>query len=63
MYHVPPDILFEALGISPQGNQEKSLKQLNEEYFARAEGLVLEMVKAAILAHQSTRMPVPYGSP
>ncbi|HET6821441.1 MAG TPA: hypothetical protein VFH34_02270 [Anaerolineales bacterium] len=63
MYHVPPGILFEALGISPQGNQEKSLKQLNEEYFARAEGPVLEMVKAAILAHQSTRTPVPSGSP
>ncbi len=63
MYHVPPEILFEALGIPPQGNQEKSLKQLNEEYFAQAEGLVLEMVKAAILAFQSTRTPVPSGSP
>ena len=63
MYHVPPDILFEALGISPQGNQEKSLKQLNEEYFAPAKGLVLEMVKAAILAHQSAQTLVPSGSP
>lgn len=52
MYHVPPNVLFDALGIPPNRNREKSLKQLNEEYFPRAEGIVLEKVKAAALADQ-----------
>jgi hypothetical protein len=50
MYHVRPHILFEALGIPEQENQEKSLKQLNEEYFPKAQGIVLEKIKAAVLA-------------
>lgn len=52
MYHVPPDVLFDSLGISPHGNKEKSLKQLNEEYFPAANGIVLEKVKVTILANQ-----------
>lgn len=50
MYHVRPDILFKALGIPEQENREKSLKQLNEEYFPEAHGVVLEKIKAAVLA-------------
>lgn len=50
MYDVPPNVIFDALGIPPNRNREKSLKQLNEEYFPRAEGIVLEKVKAAVLA-------------
>jgi hypothetical protein len=52
MYRVPPPILFEALKIPDQGNKEKSLKQLNEEYYPQDEGIVLEKVKAAISANQ-----------
>lgn len=52
MYRVPPPILFEALKIPEQGNQEKSLKQLNEEYYPQGEGIILEKVKAAISANQ-----------
>ncbi len=52
MYRVPPPILFEALKIPEQGNQEKSLKQLNEEYYPQDEGIILEKVKAAISANQ-----------
>src|SRR5512147_2760070 len=33
MYHVPPPMIFEALGIPFEGNQEKSIKQLNDKYF------------------------------
>jgi len=51
-YQIPPPVLFEALDISPRGNDEKSLEQLNEEFFPEAPGLVLEMVKAAIRAQQ-----------
>jgi len=50
MYHVPPNVLFDALGIPADRNREKSLKRLNEEYFPRAEGIVLEKIKAAVLA-------------
>ena len=50
MYHVPPNVLFDALGIPANKNQEKSLKRLNREYFPQAEGIVLEKIKAAVLA-------------
>ena len=50
MYHVPPNVLFDALGIPANRNREKSIKRLNEEYFPRAEGIVLEKIKAALLA-------------
>ena len=50
MYHVPPNVLFDALGIPANKNREKSLKRLNKEYFPQAEGIVLEKIKAAVLA-------------
>ena len=52
MYHVRQHILFDSLGIPEQGNKEKSLKQLNEEHYPDAEGIVLEKIKAAISANQ-----------
>jgi hypothetical protein len=50
MYHVKPHILFEALEIPEQGNREKSLRQLNEEYYPQADGIVIEKIRAAIQA-------------
>jgi hypothetical protein len=50
MYHVPANVLFDALGIPANKNREKNLKRLNQEYFPRAEGIVLEKIKAAVLA-------------
>ncbi len=51
MYHVPPYMLFEALNIPEErNNKEKSLKQLNEEYYPQTDGIVLEKVKAAVRA-------------
>jgi hypothetical protein len=50
MYHVPPNALFDTLGIPANRNREKSLKRLSQEYFPRAEGIVLEKIKAAVLA-------------
>jgi len=52
LYHVPPRVLFEALNLPEQKNKEKSLKQLNEEYYPQQDGVVLEKIKAAILADQ-----------
>jgi len=66
MYHVPLPLLFEALGIPAHGNQEKSLKQLNEEYFPQASGIVLEKVKAAVhasLPQPAALTPIPLATP
>jgi hypothetical protein len=52
MYHVPPPLLFDALKIPEQGNKEKSLKQLNEEYYPQDDGVVLETIKATVSANQ-----------
>jgi hypothetical protein len=50
MYRVPRPILFEALEIPEEGNQEKSLRQLNEEYYPHEKDIVLEKVKTAVSA-------------
>jgi hypothetical protein len=55
MYHVKPHILFEALEIPEQADREKSLRQLNEEYYPQAEGIVIEKIKAAVQAAISNR--------
>ena len=57
MYHVRPHILFEAVGIPEQGNRDKSLKQLNEEYFPEASGIVETKVKAALLENLPPSTP------
>ena len=49
-YNLPPNLLYKALDISPRGNEEKSLSQLNEEYFPKSPGFVIEIVKAAVRA-------------
>jgi hypothetical protein len=62
-YGVPGEILFDALGIPPQGNHKKSLKELNEEYHPEADGYVIETVKSAILSHQTPPPPAPPTQP
>jgi hypothetical protein len=52
-YRIPPNLLYQALGIRPNGNEEKSLQQLNDKFFPKQPGFVLETVKAAIRANQS----------
>lgn len=54
-FRVPPKVIFEALGIPPKGNDEKSLLQLNDEFFPQSPGVVLGLVKAVIQANQ----PIP----
>lgn len=63
MYHVPANVLFDALGIPANKNREKSLKRLNKEYFPRAEGIVLEKIRAAVLANQPQQMQEDPQSP
>ena len=58
-YRLPPDLLYETLNIPPKGNEKKSLKQLNDRYYPESPGTVLEKVKSAISAYQSTLTTVP----
>ena len=58
-YYVPGDKLFEAVKIPPPGNKNKSLLQLNNEYYPDQPGFVLETIKADILAHQPPTPPAP----
>lgn len=62
-YHVHPKILFEALDIKPRDNDEKSLAQLNEEFFPNQPGIVIELIKAAIQANQPPPTAVPPDTP
>jgi hypothetical protein len=56
-YHVHPKAIYEALAISPKGNDEKNLAQLNDDFFSDKPGIVLEMVKAAVQANQPIPTP------
>ena len=56
-YHVPEKFLFDALDISPIANHEKSLEEINQEYYPDKDGYVLELIKAATLAHQPPPLP------
>jgi len=58
-YHTPPDLLYKALDIRPNGSEDKSLKELNDEYFPDKPGYVLETVKATIQANQPLLTAVP----
>ncbi|MBI3161847.1 MAG: hypothetical protein HYZ23_05030 [Chloroflexi bacterium] len=51
MYHVPDKFIFEALNIPKNGNKDKSLEELNREYYPDRDGFVLAGVKQAVLAH------------
>ena len=68
MYHLPLNLLYETLSIPPEGNEKKSLKQINDQYYPQAPGIVIEMVKSAILASQPDTVvpaltPVPPALP
>jgi hypothetical protein len=52
-YHVPGIVLFEALQIPPQGNDEKSLDELNHKYYPNDSGFVISKVKTTVLANQT----------
>ena len=56
-YHLHPRLLFDAAGINPKGNEEKSLAQLNEEYYPQDNGIVIEKIKAAVSANQPPSSP------
>jgi hypothetical protein len=57
LYRVPAPVLYRELGIPPGGNQDKSLTQLNEEYFPGAPGVVEAKIKAAVLENLPPPLP------
>lgn len=59
-YGVPDRMLFKELRIPDEGNREKSLKELNDEYFPEQAGFMLDEVKKAINDH---RPPAPPTAP
>ena len=63
MYRIPPPILFEALDIPHNRNEEKSLKQLNDEYYPDTPGSVIELVKATVRANLPPTTAAPPVSP
>lgn len=67
MYAVPEKIIFDALEILPRENRDKSLEEINREYYPETDGLAMQIVKAAILAHQpppkAASPPAPFPSP
>lgn len=64
-YRVPPEVIFEALGIPPQKDREKSLKLLNDEFYPDQDGYVLQVVKETILKEQArwATPPAPPSAP
>jgi len=61
LYSVPEPALFEALKIPPdKETREKSLRDLNREYYPDAEGFVLETVKTTV---KKLQPPVPDSAP
>lgn len=63
-YQVHPRKIFDALGLSSRANEEKSLLQLNDEFFPDQPGIVLELVKAAIHSSQANdQVPDPPSPP
>ncbi len=59
MYHIHRGILFEALNIPVEGNQERSLKQINEKYFPDKSGFVLDLVKKTVRANLPPSPAIP----
>ena len=59
MYRIPASVLFETLEISPRGNEQKSLTQLNEQYIPGTPGIVEAKIKAAVLRNLPPPVPVP----
>ncbi|HET7145312.1 MAG TPA: hypothetical protein VFI68_14930 [Anaerolineales bacterium] len=63
MYQIPDEIIFESLEISPKNNRDKSLMDLNQEFYPNTEGYVLDKVKTTILAHQPPPTPAASRDP
>lgn len=59
-YAAPERFLFKELDIPEQGNRNKSLDELNNEYYPDQPGFVLAKIKELISSHQP---PIPLTPP
>lgn len=57
VYGVPQDYLYQQLNLPTSGNNEKSLAELNQEYFSGKSGVVLQKVQNAIQMYKPTCKP------
>lgn len=62
VYHVPPEVLFDALQIPMEGNERRSLDDLNREYAPDAPGKLMELLRK-FLQTLPVRRRHPYGAP
>lgn len=58
-YGVPPPALFDALGIPDKENREKSLAEIDAQYFPGQEGRTLALLQEAILTFQKQAPATP----
>ncbi len=59
-YAVPPEVLYAAIGVPPQGHDRErrmSLADLNREIAPDQPGVVVERVRAAIIAFHTPPHP------
>jgi len=59
MYRTSPRLLYDTLGIPPKGNEDKSLRQLNDEFFPDQPDHVITIVKTAIQANLPPPTTIP----
>jgi hypothetical protein len=48
VYHIPPEIIYRALQISPAGNNKKSLDELNRLCTPDSQGAIVNKVKQTV---------------
>ena len=63
MYRVPEKEIFDALNVTPLGSHDKSLKELNDDYYPDKDGFVMDTVKATITAHLASHPPQSDSAP
>ncbi len=56
-YRVPEKEIFDAIKVSPLGSHDKSLKELNNDYYPDKDGFVMDTVKAVVLEKQPPPQP------
>lgn len=58
-YDVPEEYIFEQINLPQEGNQNKSLGQLNRQYASGQPMAILNAVKEAISLYQAEHPPTP----
>ena len=61
-YGVPEDYIFEQIGVPQEGNRDRALYRLNQEYFEGEPEAILKVVQEAITRYQSEHPPLPSGA-